>query len=244
MGKRLYKVHLDQFEGPLDLLLYFIRRDEIDIYDIPIAQITAEYLQIIEDVKAMKLSVAGEFILMAASLMRIKSKMLLPRPELDEEGEPIDPRSELVQQLVEYQRFKEVTSELSMQVMEQSYRHERTIVQEVEGLDDAGVYLRKVTLFDLAQYFKEAMDRMPVITSYELHREPISLDDKKHFILKSFDGDGILTFKRLMSKCEDKLEVIVTFLAVLDLIRLFEIIVQQNELFDDMEILRIDKIKS
>jgi len=106
----MYRVQLDQFQGPLDLLLYFIRRDEIDIYDIPIAQITAEYLQLIEDIKAMNLSVAGEFILMAATLMNIKSKMLLPRPELDDEGEPIDPRLELVNQLVEYQRFKEISS--------------------------------------------------------------------------------------------------------------------------------------
>jgi len=97
----MYRVQLDQFQGPLDLLLYFIRRDEIDIYDIPIAQITAEYLQLIEDIKAMNLSVAGEFILMAATLMNIKSKMLLPRPEFDDEGDPIDPRLELVNQLVE-----------------------------------------------------------------------------------------------------------------------------------------------
>lgn len=237
----MYKVQLDKFEGPLDLLLYFIRRDEIDIYDIPIAQITAEYLQIIEDMKAMNLSVAGEFILMAATLMRVKSKMLLPRPELDEEGEPIDPRIELVQQLLEYQCFKDITTELSMQMHEQSYTHERPVLQEVDGVDDTGVYLRKVNLFDLAQYFKGAMDRMPVITFYELHREPVSMDDKKHFILKSFDGDGILKFKHLQSKCKDKLELIVTFLAILDLMRLFEIVVYQNELFDNLEIHRLQK---
>ena len=241
MGMPLYKVQLDQFEGPLDLLLYFIRRDEIDIYDIPIAQITAEYLQIIEDMKSMNLSVAGEFILMAATLMRIKSKMLLPRPELDDEGEPIDPRTELVDQLVEYQRFKDISSELSMKWHDQSYRHERSGPQEIEGTEDAGVYLKKVNLFDLAQYFKEAMDRMPVITAYELHREPISLDDKKHFILKSFDGDGTLTFSRLLSTCKDKQEIIITFLAILDLMRLFEIVIYQNNLFDDLEIHRLEK---
>ena len=241
MVMQMFKVQLDQFEGPLDLLLYFIRRDEIDIYDIPIAQITAEYLQIIEDVKAMNLSIAGEFILMAASLMRIKSKMLLPRPDLDAEGEPIDPRYELVQQLVEYQRFKEISSELSVKSLEQSYRHKRSFIQEIEGLENVGVYLKKVSLFELAQYFKEAMDRMPVITHYELHREPVSLDDKKHFILKSFDGDGALTFGRLLSNCKDKLEVIVTFLAMLDLMRLFEIVIYQNKLFDDMEIHRLEK---
>ena len=89
MDKQMYKVQLDQFEGPLDLLLYFIRRDEIDIYDIPISSITSEYLKMINDMKAMNLSVAGDFILMAATLMRIKSKILLPRPSLDEDGEPI-----------------------------------------------------------------------------------------------------------------------------------------------------------
>lgn len=161
----MYKVQLNQFEGPLDLLLYFIRRDEIDIYDIPIAQITAEYLQIIEDMKALNLSMAGEFILMAATLMRIKSKMLIPRPEFDEEGELIDPRRELVQQLLEYQRFKVVTTELSMKWHEQSNQHERSFAQEAEGVDTAGVYLRKVNLFDLAQYFKKAMDRIPVISA-------------------------------------------------------------------------------
>ena len=237
----MYRVQLDQFQGPLDLLLYFIRRDEIDIYDIPIAQITAEYLQLIEDIKAMNLSVAGEFILMAATLMNIKSKMLLPRPELDDEGEPIDPRLELVNQLVEYQRFKEISSELSLKSHNQSFLHTRSIEQATEGLDDVGQYLKNVTLFDLSQYFKEAMDRMPVITAYELKREPISLDSKKHFILKSLDGDGALTFKHLLSKCKDKLEIIVTFLAILDLMRLFEIVIYQNNLFDDMEIHHLKK---
>ncbi len=148
----MYKVQLDQFEGPLDLLLYFIRRDEIDIYDIPIAKITSEYLQTIEGMKSMNLSVAGEFILMAATLMRIKSKMMLPRPELDDEGKPIDPRTELVQQLVEYHRFKDVSSELSLKLHDQSYRHERSGFQEIDEMGDVGVYFKKVSLFDLAQY--------------------------------------------------------------------------------------------
>ena len=237
----MYRVQLDQFQGPLDLLLYFIRRDEIDIYDIPIAQITAEYLQLIEDIKAMNLSVAGEFILMAATLMNIKSKMLLPRPEFDDDGDPIDPRLELVNQLVEYQRFKDISSELSLKSHNQSFLHKRPIEQVTEGLEDVGQYLKNITLFDLSQYFKEAMDRMPVITAYELKREPISLDSKKQFILKSFDGDGALTFKHLLSNCKDKLEVIVTFLAILDLMRLFKIIIYQNNLFDDMEIYLIEK---
>ena len=237
----MYRVQLDQFQGPLDLLLYFIRRDEIDIYDIPIAQITSQYLQLIEDIKAMNLSLAGEFILMAATLMNIKSKMLLPRPELDDEGEPIDPRLELVNQLVEYQRFKEISSELSLKSHNQSFLHKRSIEQPTKEIDDVGQYLKNVTLFDLSKYFKEAMDRMPVITAYELKREPISLDSKKHFVLKSFDGDGALSFKRLLSKCKDKLEIIVAFLAILDLMRLLSIVNYQNIFCVDMEIHRLSK---
>ena len=228
----MYKVQLDHFEGPLDLLLYFIRRDEIDIYDIPIAQITAEYLQIIEDIKTMNLSVAGEFIIMAASLMHIKSRMLIPRPELDEEGEPIDPRTELVQQLLEYQRFKEVSEELSLKWYDQSYRHKRSAYQEVEGVEDIGIYLKKVDLFDLAHYFKIAMDRIPVITSYELHQDPVSLEEKKRTILNVMS---------LLSKCKNKIEVIVTFLSILDLMRLNEISIYQNKLFDDIEIYHLEK---
>ena len=110
--------------------------------------------------------------------------MLLPRPELDDEGEPIDPRLELVNQLVEYQRFKEISSELELKSHNQSFLHTRSMEQATEGLDDVGRYLKNVTLFDLSQYFKEAMDRMPVITAYELKREPISLDSKKQFIFK------------------------------------------------------------
>ena len=125
----MHKIELDKFQGPLDLLLYFIRRDELDINDIPIAEITAEYLQTIEDMKAMNLSVAGEFILMAATLMRIKSKMLIPRAELDDLGEPIDPRTELVQQLIEYKKYKDIADNLSEKWEKLSYQHERSLIE-------------------------------------------------------------------------------------------------------------------
>ena len=241
MKSQIYRVQLEQFEGPLDLLLYFIRRDEIDIYDIPISNITSEYLQVIEDMKSMNLSIAGEFILMAATLMRIKSKMLLPRPTLDEDGEPIDPRTQLVEQLLEYQQYKDLSIELSTRWNEQSTRHSRGLAQEVEDTDNIELAFKEVSLFDLAKYFKEAMDRMPVITSYELKRDSMSLDYKKEHILQSFDGDGVLSFKRLLSNCKDKIEMIISFLALLDLIRLREISVFQNQLFDSIEIHRLEK---
>lgn len=241
MKSQIYRVQIDQFEGPLDLLLYFIRRDEIDIYDIPISNITSEYLQVIEDMKSMNLSIAGEFILMAATLMRIKSKMLLPRPILDEDGELIDPRTQLVEQLLEYQQYKDLSIELSARWNEQSTRHSRGLAQEVEDTDNIELAFKEVSLFDLAKYFKEAMDRMPVITSYELKRDSMSLDYKKEHILQSFDGDGVLSFKRLLSNCKDKIEMIISFLALLDLIRLREISVFQNQLFDSIEIHRLEK---
>ena len=241
MKSQIYRVQLDQFEGPLDLLLYFIRRDEIDIYDIPISNITSEYLQVIEDMKSMNLSIAGEFILMSATLMRIKSKMLLPRPILDEDGEPIDPRTQLVEQLLEYQQYKDLSIELSARWNEQSTRHPIGLAQEVVATDNIELAFKEVSLFDLAKYFKEAMDRMPVITSYELKRDSMSLDYKKEHILQSFDGDGVLSFKRLLSNCKDKIEMIISFLALLDLIRLREISVFQNQLFDSIEIHRLEK---
>jgi len=237
----MYKVQLDQFEGPLDLLLYFIRRDEIDIYDIPISSITSEYLQMINDMKAMNLSIAGEFIVMAATLMKIKSRMLLPRPIIDEDGETIDPRTQLVEQLLEYQQFKGLSSELSIRLDEQSFRHRRSMIEKVEGVDSIDVQLGNVTLFDLAKLFKEVMEKIPVITSYDLTRETISLDYKKEQILQSFDGDGLILFSRLLSECQNKIEMIIAFLALLDLIHDYKVAIFQNHLFDDFEIYRLEK---
>ena len=117
----MHNIHLDQFEGPLDLLLYFIRRDEIDIYDIPISKITYDYLNVIDKMNSLNVSIAGEFVLMAATLMKIKSKILIPRQELNEEGEIIDPRTDLVNKLIEYQQFKTVSNSLDCFMMKQIY---------------------------------------------------------------------------------------------------------------------------
>ena len=238
----MHKVDLDKFQGPLDLLLYFIRRDELDINDIPIAEITAEYLQIIEDMKAMNLSVAGEFILMAATLMRIKSKMLIPRVELDDLGEPIDPRTELVQQLIEYKKYKDIADNLSEKWESLSYQHERSFSETFKGddLDDTS-YLKEVSVFELAQHFKNVMDRLPDIDPYEVDLNTLDLTDKKHFILSSFDGSGIMFFKTLLKNCKNKLEIIMTFIAILDLVQQFKIIVLQGSLFDDIEIHLVEK---
>lgn len=237
MAAEAYQIQLDNFEGPLDLLLYFIRRDEMEITDIPIARITSEYLHTLDMMQSENVSVAGEFVLMAATLMRIKARMLLPRSELNEEGEIIDPRTGLMQQLLEYQRFKEVAGNFESLAEEQRQFFIRSLPMEVEDDgEDPGVYLRSVSLFDLANYFNTALQNRPVMQSYELHRETLSLDDQKQTILNTFDGEGKLKFSTMIERVKTKIEVIITFLALLDLIRLNQVIVYQNKLFDDLEI--------
>ena len=223
------------------MLLYFIRRDEIDINDIPIAKITAEYLQIVEDMKSMNLSVAGEFILMAATLMRIKSKMLLPRPDLDDLGEPIDPRTELVQQLIEYKKYKDIADNLSEKWEALSYQHERSVTQSIDDIEEEINYLKEISVFELAKHFKEVMDRAPEINPYEVDLNTLDLSDKKQFILSSFDGRGILSFEHLLKSCKSKLEVVITFIALLDLVQQFKIAVFQSSLFEDIEIHLLSK---
>ena len=231
----MYKVHLENYDGPLDLLLFFIRRDEIDIYDIPISHITKEYLDTLDQMQQINVGIAGEFIEMAATLMRIKSKMLLPKPQFDEEIE--DPRSPLVRQLLEYRRYKELAQQLEQLSEERSHYFSRSYEIPIpEGEEDPGVYLRQVSLYDIAQYFKVAMENKPLISRYELQREELSLDDQKVLILANLDEKGSLKFSVLIGKLETKIEVIVTFLAILEMIRNEEIIIVQKELFGEMAI--------
>ena len=231
----MYKIHLENFDGPLDLLLFFIRRDEIDIYDIPISHITKEYLGTLDQMQQINIGVAGEFIEMAATLMRIKSKMLLPRPQMDEDID--DPRSPLVRQLLEYRRYKELAQQLENLAEERSHYFSRRYESPIPtGEEDPGVYLRQVSLYDIAHYFKVAMENKPIISRYELQREDISLDDQKAIILANLDEKGFLKFSVLITKLETKIEVIVTFLAILEMIRTEEIIIVQRKLFGELEI--------
>ena len=236
-----YRIHLDNFEGPLDLLLYFIRRDELDIYDIPIAKITKEFIVVIEEWKRLNMVVAGEFIVMASTLMRVKAKMMIPRPELGEEGEVIDPREELMQQLIDYKRFSDAAEMLNTLAAERSHVVPRQFEQEIpidEG-DELGSLLRDVSLYDLARVFKEAMENRPVISQFELNREPVKLEKQKEFIFKYFDGEGRLSFTTLLKKLETRLVIIVTFLAILDLVREGTCTLEQSGIFGDIELVHL-----
>lgn len=238
----MYKIHLDNFEGPIDLLLYFIKRDEIDIYDIPISDITKEFIDTIEEWEKLHLHIAGDFIVMASSLMRIKARMLLPRAEIDEEGAIIDPRTELVNQLVEYKRFKDASDMLKNLSNERGSKFSRQIEpllsKDVNEIEKDMVL--NVSLYDLAKTFKIAMDSKPVVSSLEMQKEPIKLEQQKEFIYKYFDGDGRLRFSSILEKLKSRMEVVVTFLAILDLVREGLCIVTQDKVFGDLELQKID----
>ena len=239
-----YQVKLENFEGPMDLLLYFIRRDELDIYDIPIGQITKDFVDMIEEWKRMNMLIAGEFIVMAASLMRVKAKMMIPRPELDDEGVIIDPRTELMQQLIDYKRFRDAAEMLDSIAGERSHVVPRQFEQDIKVLDgdEIGSLLRDVTLYDLARVFKEAMENRPVMSKFELNREPIKLEQQKEFLFKYFDGDGRLKFSTLLINLKTRLEIIVTFLAILDLVREGTCTLEQNDVFDDIELIHLGAV--
>ena len=238
----MYKIHLDNFEGPIDLLLYFIRRDEIDIYDIPISDITKEFIDTIEEWEKLHLHIAGDFIVMASSLMRIKARMLLPRAEIDDEGAIIDPRTELVNQLVEYKRFKDASDMLKNLSNERGAKFSRQVEpllsKDVNEIEKDMVL--NISLYDLARTFKLAMESRPVVTSLEMQKEPIKLEQQKEFIYKYFDGDGRLRFSNILDKLKSRMEVVVTFLAILDLVREGLCILTQDKIFGDLELQKID----
>ena len=234
----MYKVQLNNFEGPIDLLLYFIRRDELDIYDIPISEITREFVRTVEEWKKMHLHVAGDFIVMASTLMRIKAKLLLPRPEFDDEGEIIDPRTELIQQLVEYKRFKNAAELLGNLSSERELNFPRqlesSLGKDIQQFEENIII--NASLYDLAKVFKNAIDNMPVVSQFELPIEPVKLEEQKEFILKHFDGDGRLKFSTILSKLDTRMKIVVTFLAILDMVREGLCSLQQNEIFGELEL--------
>ena len=237
----MYKIQLNNFEGPIDLLLYFIRRDELDIYDIPIAKITKEFIDAVEEWERVHLNVVGDFIVMASTLMRIKAKLLLPRPELGDDGEIIDPRKELVQQLVEYKRFKDAAEMLRNLSDERDQKFCRQLEPIIltDELDSEENIILDVTLYDLARFFKSVMDNMPGVSQFELHREPVRLEKQKEFIFKYFDGDGRLKFSTILDKLKTRMEIVVTFLAILELVREGICRLTQNKVFGDLELQKI-----
>lgn len=226
---------LPRFEGPLDLLLHLIKRDEIDIYDIPIAHITNQYLQYIELMQLLDLDVAGEFLVMAATLMRIKAKMLLPVPKSDDEEDEADPREELVQRLLEYRLYKEASETLKSQEGLRRSIFERGIVPTE---DDAGpLPLAPATLFDLLEALNRVMARRPERVVYQVQTEAWDIEDKMSLIARTVAEDGRLLFSALMATATARMEIVVSFMALLELVKLGTIAIVQDANFADILIL-------
>jgi segregation and condensation protein A len=235
----LYTIKLNDFEGPLDLLLFFIKRDELDIYDIPIASITKEFLDYMHFLQQFDLEIAGEFLVMAAELMQIKVKMLLP-PEQGEEEE-LDPRANLVQRLVEYKRFKEMSLQMKNREEEQmkvNYRGyhsaDEHVVEEETGED----MIRDVTFFDLIASFKFAIDRMPKKFVHEIEKINVTIDEQIAYIEEYFSRRSEATFYDLVKDFTERIRIVVTFLALLEVIRAKKIIIRQLQPFGDLSIMR------
>ncbi len=227
-------IKLERFEGPLDLLLHLIKRDEVDIYDIPIARITDQYLQTLELMRSLDLEVAGEFLVMAATLMRIKAKMLLPLPPVGEEEDAGDPRDELVQRLVEYRQFKEAAGTLKSREEERRNQYERGMLP---GEEEAGpLPLARVSLFDLLDALNRVLARAPEAPVYAIAAESFALEDKIALLGQALAERGRLSFEELLGHCRSRSEMIVTFIALLELIKLGVAAVSQAAIFGDITI--------
>ena len=232
-----YKVKLEVFEGPLDLLLYLIKRDEIDIYDISLERITRQYLEYLQAFKELKIDIAGEFVVMAANLIYLKSRSLLPLDQQppEEDADEDDPRWDLIRQLIEYKKFKEAAAQLHDRALEQ----ERIFTRDggSAAISGAPLPLHEVGIFQLIHAFQEVIKRVEAREDLqEIFGERFSVSDKIEKILERV-GDGTpVRFSELFGQIVSRVEIVVTFLALLELIRLNQVRAMQRKMFDEIEI--------
>ena len=233
-----YKVQLPVFEGPLDLLLYLIKKDEINIYDIPITRITDQYLEHLDVMKLLDLEIAGEFILMAATLMHIKSKMLLPAEETEEEvAEEVDPREELVRKLIEYKKFKEAAGQFRQIQEKQRDSFARLPGAERQAFESKDSYF-EASLFDLITAFSKVLKEIPKGAFHRVIQDEFTVSDKIHDILHLLVEKSVIYFSRLFQGARNKNEIVTIFLALLELVKIKELIVRQKAPFAEIEVLR------
>jgi len=218
-----YRVQLDIFAGPLDLLLYLVRKEEVDIYDIPIARITAQYIRYIQMLKSLDIDLAGEFLVMAATLMQIKSAMLLPRsePEPDQADESEDPRRELIRQLLEYKKFKDAANLLDEASRQQDQRHSRpaTIVEQLKQDDRPEIDVEQVSVWDLVEAFDAIMRATGGDADFRYIDDETPIDLYQIEILHQLQTEGPMTFERIFEGKAQRLVLVGLFLALLELIR-------------------------
>jgi segregation and condensation protein A len=230
----MYKIKLDQFEGPLDLLLFFIKRDELNIYDIPISRITGEFLEYVNLIKLMDLEVAGDFILMASTLMHIKVRMLLPR-EVDERGEEIDPRADLIKALLEYKKYKEVAEDLTFFESNQRKVSFRGDFSEdaMESPPEYEILLKNISVYDLAKAFKKAIEGVKPQVVHEVKKINVSIDEQIKFIIDRVSEKGEIHFLSLVHGMREKIRIVITFIALLELTKMEKIGIKESPEFND-----------
>jgi segregation and condensation protein A len=236
----LYRVKLNTFEGPLDLLLFFIKRDELDIYDIPIAKITKEFIEYLHLLVELDLEVAGDFIVMAAELMQIKVKMLLPRTPGEEEEE--DPRAELVRRLLEYKRFKEASQNLSLLEDEQRklyFRqgfHSDSVAVTLEDQEES---LKDITMFNLISAFKRVLESVPKKIYHDVSLLNVTIDEQMSYIADVFRLRDEISFIELVSHMTEKIRIIVTVIAMLEMMKSRLIALRPASYEDDFIIYKV-----
>lgn len=219
-----YQIKLEHFEGPFDLLLFFIERDELDIYDIPVAKITNDFLHYIQEQKKINIELSSEFILFISTLMRIKAKMLLPRKELDESGNEIDPRQELVDKLLEYKKYKTAAIELAEKEALRQLMQKRGNIQKemIEIGEDAaeGTEITTVSIYKLMKTFEKVMKKLHERNNKPIHtviRYNYTMEGSRDYVMNIMSKEKVMAFENLFSVCEDRIHAIFIFLSLLEL---------------------------
>lgn len=227
MNQDTYEIKLPQFEGPFDLLLFFIERDELEINDIPISKITKDFLDYIHEMQLLNIELASEFILVAATLMRIKAKMLIPRKELDEDGNMIDPRQELVNRLLEYKKYKLASDALIRMEEERYMMHKRgNLMREIELISEefsGEMELQSLTLYRLMKAFEQVLQRKKINdtkVTHEIIRYDYTIESSRDFVMSQLWEVETISFVDLFDKVENRIQAIFTFLAMLELLQL------------------------
>jgi segregation and condensation protein A len=248
MTQENFEVKLPLFEGPFDLLLFFIERDELDIYDIPISKITSDFLDYLHHLEQLNIEVASEFILVAATLMRIKSKMLLPRPQVDEAGNEIDPREELVRHLLEYKKYKSVVETFHKMEENELYKEKRgNLVRELKSLAESTnveAELQDVTVFKLMGIFEKVMKRFEAEKNKPVHQViqyPYTVEGQKKYLVDELVSKPRIAFSELLELFPSRLGLIFNFLAILEMLALQQLSLQVGEGYNNFWVTKYNK---
>jgi segregation and condensation protein A len=222
-----YQIKLPQFEGPFDLLLFFIERDELDIYNIPISGIIKDFLAFIHDQEKLNIELSSEFILFVSTLMRIKARMLLPRKELDEQGNEIDPRQELIDKILEYKRYKEASAKMAemeairmLMVRRGNLQREISMIGEESG---EGTEIQTITLFKLMKTFEKVMKKVEQRNNKPVHtvvQYNYTMEESREYALTTVQREKVMSFEKIFDVCNDRIQAIFLFLSILELIQM------------------------